>query len=68
MDINTLEKNIINNSRQYKSSKSTMFGINLGLELNQRLTNYAIKNGVSKSSVVKTLLKTFLDEKERENV
>jgi predicted DNA-binding protein len=64
MDINTLEKNIINNSRQYKNNKSTMFGINLGLELNQRLTNYANQHGISKSSVVKTLLKTYLDEKE----
>jgi len=64
MDINILEKNIINNSRQYKNNKSTMFGINLGVELNQRLTDYAIKHGISKSSVVKTLLKTYFDEKE----
>jgi len=68
MDINTLEKNIIDNSRTYKSMKSTMFGVNLGVELNQRLTDYATKNGVSKSSVIKTLLKTYLDEKESKNV
>jgi len=65
MDINILEKNILDNSRTYKSMKSTMFGINLGVELNQRLTDYAYKNGISKASVVKTLLKTYLDEKER---
>ena len=62
MDINTLEKNILDNSRTYKSMKSTMFGVNLGVELNQRLTDYATKNGISKASVVKTLLKTYLDE------
>ena len=65
MDINTLEKNILDNSRAYKSVKSTMFGVNLGVELNQRLTDYANKNGISKASVVKTLVKTYLDEKER---
>ena len=65
MDINILEKNILDNSRTYKSMKSTMFGVNLGVELNQRLTDYAHKNGISKASVIKTLLKTYLDEKER---
>ena len=65
MDINTLEKNILDNSRAYKSVKSTMFGVNLGVELNQRLTDYANKNCISKASVVKTLVKTYLDEKER---
>ena len=50
MDINILEKNIL---------------VNLGVELNQRLTDYAQKKGISKASVVKTLLKTYLDEKER---
>lgn len=65
MDINILEKNILNNSRTYKSVKSTMFGVNLGIELNQKLTDYANKHGISKASVVKTLLKTYLDEKEK---
>jgi len=41
-----------------------MFGINLGLELNRRLTDYAAKNNVSKSSIVKNLLVAYLDEKE----
>tara|TARA_R100000149_G_C5815752_1_gene97118 strand:+ start:284 stop:412 length:129 start_codon:yes stop_codon:yes gene_type:complete len=39
-----------------------MFGVNLGVELNQQLTDYATKNNVSKASVVKTLLIKFLKE------
>ena len=63
MDINIIEKKIL--SKPYKNpSKCTMFGINLGLELNRRLTDYASKNNVSKSSIVKNLLTAYLDEKE----
>jgi hypothetical protein len=40
-----------------------MFGINLGLELNQKLTNYALKNKVSKASIVKILLTNYLNER-----
>ena len=40
-----------------------MFGINLGVELNQKLTDYSKMMGVSKSSVVKQLLIAFLKEK-----
>ena len=63
MDINIIEQKIL--SRPFKKkSNCTMFGINLGLELNQRLTDYASKNNVSKSSIVKNLLTAYLDEKE----
>jgi predicted DNA-binding protein len=63
MDINIIEQKIL--SKPYKkSSKCTMFGINLGLELNQRLTDYASKKNVSKASIVKNLLTAYLDEKE----
>ena len=41
----------------------TMFGVNLGVELNKRLSKYAKTNRVSKASVVKTLVKNYLDEK-----
>jgi len=50
-------------TKKFKN-KCTMFGINLGLELNQRLTNYAKINKVSKASVVKSLLVAYLNEKE----
>ena len=65
MDINKIEKTIMS-TKKFKN-KCTMFGINLGLELNQRLTDYAKINKVSKASVVKSLLVAYLNEKEREN-
>ena len=65
LNINQIEEAIMS-TRKYKN-KCTMFGINLGLELNQRLTDYAKKNKVSKGSVVKSLLVAYLNEKEREN-
>ena len=64
MDSNLIEKNIIESSRKFGAkNKSTMFGINLGVELNQKLTDYSKMMGVSKSSVVKQLLIAFLKEK-----
>jgi len=65
LNIDQIEKTILS-TKKYKN-KCTMFGINLGLELNQRLTNYAKINKVSKASVVKSLLVAYLNEKEREN-
>ena len=65
LNINQIEEAIMS-TRKYKN-KCTMFGINLGLELNQRLTDYAKKNKVSKASVVKSLLVAYLNEQEREN-
>jgi len=63
MDINSIEKKIL--SKPFKKpNQCTMFGINLGLELNRRLTDYAKKNNVSKASIVKNLLVAYLDEKE----
>ena len=64
MDSNLIEKNIIESSRKFGAkNKCTMFGINLGVELNQKLTDYAKRNGVSKAAVVKQLLIAFLKEK-----
>ena len=40
-----------------------MFGINLGVELNQKLTDYSKMMGVSKAAVVKQLLIAFLKER-----
>jgi hypothetical protein len=61
MDINQIENQIL--QKHEKKNKCTMFGINLGLELNQKLTNYALKNKVSKASIVKILLTNYLNEK-----
>ena len=63
LNIDEIEKTIMS-TKKFKN-KCTMFGINLGLELNQRLTNYAKINKVSKASVVKSLLVAYLNEKER---
>ena len=60
--LDEIEKTIMS-TKKFKN-KCTMFGINLGLELNQRLTNYAKINKVSKASVVKSLLVAYLNEKE----
>jgi len=65
LNIDEIEKTIMT-TRKFKN-KCTMFGINLGLELNQRLTNYAKINKVSKASVVKSLLVAYLNEKEKKN-
>ena len=63
MDVKNIETEIIEKSRKFGSrNKCTMFGVNLGVELNQQLTDYATKNNVSKASVVKTLLIKFLKE------
>jgi len=62
LNIDQIEKTILS-TKKFKN-KCTMFGINLGLELNQRLTNYAKINKVSKASVVKSLLVAYLNEKE----
>ena len=62
LNIDQIEKTIL--STKKLKNKCTMFGINLGLELNQRLTNYAKINKVSKASVVKSLLVAYLNEKE----
>jgi predicted DNA-binding protein len=62
LNIDEIEKTIMS-TKKFKN-KCTMFGINLGLELNQRLTNYAKINKVSKASVVKSLLVAYLNEKE----
>jgi hypothetical protein len=64
MDSNSIEKNIIDSSRRFGAkNKCTMFGINLGVELNQKLTDYSKMMGVSKAAVVKQLLIAFLKER-----
>jgi len=63
MDTKNIETEILQTSRKFgQRNKCTMFGVNLGVELNQQLTDYATKNNVSKASVVKTLLIKFLSE------
>ena len=62
-DSNLIEKSIIDSSRDYGKPKATMFGVNLGVELNQKLTDYSKMMGVSKSSVIKQLLIAFLKER-----
>ncbi len=62
LNIDEIEKTIMS-TKKFKN-KCTMFGINLGLELNQRLTNYAKINKVSKASVVKSWLVAYLNETE----
>ena len=63
MDSNLIEKNIIDSNKNKSQIKATMFGVNLGVELNQKLTDYANMMGVSKSSVIKQLLIAFLKER-----
>ena len=63
MDTKNIETEILQKSRKFGlRNKCTMFGVNLGVELNQQLTDYASKNNVSKASVIKTLLINFLNE------
>ena len=63
MDSNLIENSIIDSSRDYGNPKATMIGVNLGVELNQKLTDYSKMMGVSKSSVIKQLLIAFLKER-----
>ena len=63
MDTKNIEAEILQTSRKFGvRNECTMFCVNLGVELNQQLTDYATKNNVSKASVVKTLLIKFLSE------
>ena len=39
-----------------------VMGTNLGSDLHDRLKNYAIKNNVSMSQIIKLLVKSYLDE------
>ena len=39
-------------------------GLNLGYDLHDRLKNYAEKNNVSMSQIMKLLVKAYLDEME----
>jgi len=41
-----------------------IMGLNLGSDLHNRLKNYAIKNNVSMSQIIKLLVKSYLDEME----
>ena len=41
-----------------------IMGLNLGSDLHDRLKNYAIKNNVSMSQIIKLLVKSYLDEME----
>ena len=47
MDTKNIEAEILQTSRKFGvRNKCTMFGVNLGVELNQQLTDYATKNNV----------------------
>ena len=41
-----------------------IMGLNLGCDLHDRLKNYAVKNNVSMSQIIKLLVKSYLDEME----
>ena len=41
-----------------------VMGLNLGCDLHDRLKNYAAKNNVSMSQIIKLLVKSYLDEME----
>ena len=48
-----------NPSRRYG-----IMGLNLGSDLHDRLKNYAVKNNISMSQIIKLLVKSYLDEME----
>ena len=54
------KKNITTASRQFG-----VMGICLGKELHIRLRNFANKNNIAMAVIIKTLLTTYLDEKEK---
>ena len=41
-----------------------VMGLNLGSNLRDRLKNYAVKNNVSMSQIIRLLVKSYLDEME----
>ena len=41
-----------------------VMGLNLGSDLHNRLKNYAVKNNVSMSQIIKLLVKSYLNEME----
>ena len=41
-----------------------VMGLNLGSNLHDRLKNYAVKNNVSMSQIIRLLVKSYLDEME----
>ena len=64
LDIKEIKKNILQTKRVRKINYG-MFGINLGEDLNRRLSKYAKANDVSKSAVVKHILAAFLDNEQK---
>ena len=51
--------------RQYNPSRRYgVMGLNLGSDLHNRLKNYAVKNNVSMSQIIKLLVKSYLNEME----
>ena len=46
-----------------------VMGLNLGSDLHDKLKNYAVKNNVSMSQIIRLLVKSYLDEMENnENI
>ena len=41
-----------------------VMGLNLGSDLHDKLKNYAVKNNVSMSQIIRLLVKSYLDEME----
>ena len=66
MDIKKINQNLIQKPpRTYKRYKRYgVMGLTLGYDLHDRLKNYAEKNNVSMSQIMKLLVKAYLDEME----
>ena len=66
MDIKKINQNLIQKPpRTYKPYKRYgVMGLNLCYDLHDRLKNYAEKNNVSMSQIMKLLVKAYLDEME----
>lgn len=55
----------VNKNKVTLSQKYGVMGLCLGKELHQRLRNYANKNDLRMSNIIKALLITYLNEKEK---
>jgi len=64
MDINQIDKLLNPEPKALTKIYGTM-GICLGEELKKRLKTYCEKNDLKMSQVIKVLIKTYLDEKDK---
>jgi hypothetical protein len=57
------------NNPNSPTAKYGVFGCSLGIDLYQQLTNYCRMNNISKASLIRTLIKNYLDNvKSKENI